>query len=153
MCAVTDAAHESMMKGAARMSHQSLDMSSTVILAAQYVRMSTEHQQYSTENQRDVIRDYAIKRNYKIIQTYADDGRSGLRIEGRGALQQMIADVQSDEATYKAILVYDISRWGRFQDTDESAYYEYICKRAGIQVIVRSNLRTMGLRPRRLSKA
>jgi DNA invertase Pin-like site-specific DNA recombinase len=31
-------------------------------------------------------------------------------------------------------LVYDVSRWGRFQDADESAYYEYICKRAGISV-------------------
>ena len=27
-----------------------------------------------------------------------------------------------------------MSRWGRFQDADESAYYEYICKRAGISV-------------------
>ena len=35
---------------------------------------------------------------------------------------------------YAAILVYDVSRWGRFQDTDESAYYEYLCKRAGIDV-------------------
>ena len=33
------------------------------------------------------------------------------------------------------VLVYDISRWGRFQDADESAYYEYICKRANIRVI------------------
>ena len=32
------------------------------------------------------------------------------------------------------ILVYDVSRWGRFQDADESAYYEYLCKRAGIEV-------------------
>ena len=39
--------------------------------AAQYVRMSTEHQQYSTENQSDVIRDYADKRMYEIIRTYA----------------------------------------------------------------------------------
>ncbi len=30
--------------------------------------------------------------------------------------------------------MYDVSRWGRFQDADESAYYEYICKRAGITV-------------------
>ena len=30
--------------------------------AAEYVRMSTEHQQYSTENQRDVIRQWAEKR-------------------------------------------------------------------------------------------
>jgi hypothetical protein len=24
-------------------------------------------------------------------------------------------------------LVYDITRWGRFQDVDESAYYEFTC--------------------------
>src|SRR5438876_7157965 len=80
---------------------------SAPVPAAQYVRMSTEHQQYSTENQRDVIRDYADRRGYDIIRTYADDGRSGLRIEGRDALKQMIADVQSGTAQYRAILVYD----------------------------------------------
>jgi DNA invertase Pin-like site-specific DNA recombinase len=31
-------------------------------------------------------------------------------------------------------LVYDISRWGRFQDTDEAAHYEFLCKKAGIPV-------------------
>lgn len=30
--------------------------------------------------------------------------------------------------------MYDVSRWGRFQDADESAYYEYICRRAGVSV-------------------
>ncbi len=102
--------------------------------AAQYIRMSTEHQQYSTENQADAIREYAQKRGFRVVKTYADEGRSGLRIEGRCALQQMINDAKSGNAGYEAILVYDISRWGRFQDSDESAYYEYICKRAGIQV-------------------
>jgi DNA invertase Pin-like site-specific DNA recombinase len=102
--------------------------------AAQYIRMSTEHQQYSTQNQADTIQEYAQRRGFTIVQTYADEGRSGLRIEGRDALRQMIDDAMSGEAPYEAILVYDISRWGRFQDSDESAYYEYICKRAGIQV-------------------
>ena len=46
----------------------------------------------------------------------------------------MIDDVQSGNADFDAILVYDVSRWGRFQDADESAYYEYLCKRAGIDV-------------------
>jgi hypothetical protein len=32
------------------------------------------------------------------------------------------------------ILVLDVSRWGRFQDIDESAYYEFLCRRAGMQV-------------------
>jgi DNA invertase Pin-like site-specific DNA recombinase len=104
------------------------------VLAAQYVRMSTEHQQYSTENQRDAIADYAKVRGYDIVKTYADDGKSGLRIEGRESLRQMLEDVQSGRAEFKAILVYDVSRWGRFQDSDESAYYEYACKRAGIHV-------------------
>ena len=96
--------------------------------------MSTEHQQYSTHNQSDKIREYAEKRGIEIIKTYADDGKSGLSIGGRAALQQLIADVESGAADFNVILVYDVSRWGRFQDADESAYYEYICKRAGINV-------------------
>lgn len=105
------------------------------IRAAQYVRMSTEHQQYSTENQAEMIQEYAEQRGFEIVKTYADEGKSGLRIEGRDALKQLIDDVQSGKADYRAILVYDISRWGRFQDSDESAYYEYLCKRAGINVV------------------
>lgn len=102
--------------------------------AAQYVRMSTEHQQYSTQNQADTIRDYAAQRNLRIVKTYADEGKSGLRLDGRDALKALIQDVESGQADFEIILVYDISRWGRFQDADESAYYEYICRRAGIQV-------------------
>jgi DNA invertase Pin-like site-specific DNA recombinase len=30
--------------------------------------------------------------------------------------------------------VYDVSRWGRFQDPDEAAAYELQCKRAGVAV-------------------
>ncbi len=102
--------------------------------AAEYVRMSTEHQQYSTENQADKIREYAAHRGIKIVKTYADSGKSGLNIGGRLALQQLIKDVESGAADFQIILVYDVSRWGRFQDADESAYYEYICKRKNIHV-------------------
>src|ERR1044071_4244842 len=103
-------------------------------LATAYVRMSTEHQQYSTSNQMEVIREYAKRRGLEIVKLYSDEGKSGLNIQGRDSLAQMIKDVQSGEAQYSCILVYDVSRWGRFQDADESAYYEYICRRAGIQV-------------------
>ncbi len=102
--------------------------------AAVYVRMSTEHQQYSTHNQQDKIEAYALSRNIDIVQVYADEGKSGLRIDGRAALQRLISDVETGKANFNVILVYDVSRWGRFQDADESAYYEYICRRAGIQV-------------------
>lgn len=96
--------------------------------------MSTEHQKYSTENQADAIRQYAAARGIDIVKTYADEGKSGLSIDGRDALKRLIEDVQNGHADFNAILVYDVSRWGRFQDADESAYYEYICKRAGIIV-------------------
>jgi DNA invertase Pin-like site-specific DNA recombinase len=105
------------------------------IRAVEYVRMSTEHQKYSTENQSVAIAKYAEGHGMRIVRTYADDGKSGLRIDGRNALKRLIADVESGNADFEAILVYDVSRWGRFQDADESAYYEYICKRAGIRVI------------------
>jgi DNA invertase Pin-like site-specific DNA recombinase len=96
--------------------------------------MSTEHQQYSTVNQEDVIREYAERRGYAIVRTYADEGKSGLSVAGRDQLRRLIDDVQNGTADFQAILVYDVSRWGRFQDADESAYYEYLCKRAGIEV-------------------
>lgn len=64
------------------------DGAPNLVRAAQYVRMSTEHQQYSTENQADVIREYATRRGFEIVRTYADDGKSGLRIEGREALKR-----------------------------------------------------------------
>jgi DNA invertase Pin-like site-specific DNA recombinase len=101
---------------------------------AAYVRMSTEHQQYSTENQLDRIKEYAARRGMGIIRVFADEGKSGLSVKGRESLRGMIAEVENGKADFKAILAYDVSRWGRFQDADESGYYEYICKRAGINV-------------------
>jgi len=102
--------------------------------AAAYVRMSTEHQQYSTSNQMDVIREYAKRRGKEIVKEYSDEGKSGLNIQGRESLGQMIEDVQTGQINFSSILVYDVSRWGRFQDADESAYYEYVCRRAGVSV-------------------
>ena len=60
---------------------------SSLFRAAEYVRMSTEHQQYSTENQADKIREYAAHRGIEIIKTYADAGKSGLRIDGLANLR------------------------------------------------------------------
>ncbi|WP_037507754.1 recombinase family protein [Sphingobium indicum] len=96
--------------------------------------MSTDHQKYSTENQAEAIRSYAEARGIRIVRTYTDAGKSGLKIEGRDALKQLIEDVQTRNIDFTMVLVYDVSRWGRFQDADESAYYEYICRRAGISV-------------------
>ena len=102
--------------------------------AAQYVRMSTERQEYSIVNQMAAIAAYASPRGFEVVRTYSDAAKSGLDIKRRPGLQALIDDVTGGRADYKAILVFDVSRWGRFQDTDEAACYEFLCKRAGIQV-------------------
>ena len=61
-------------------------------------------------------------------------GKSGLRIDGRDGLKRLIHDVENGQADFSAILVYHVSRWGRFQDRSESASLEYICRRANIEV-------------------
>ena len=71
-----------------------------------------------------------------INRQFATDPEAFEPVAGRSydALKQLILDVQTGKADYAVILVYDVSRWGRFQDVDESAYYEYVLKRAGIRV-------------------
>ena len=107
----------------------------TALDAAMYVRMSTESQNYSTDHQRAKIRQYAIGAGLRIVREYADEGKSGLDIKGRAGLQSLISDVQSGLADFSTIVVYDVSRWGRFQDVDEAAYHEHTCRRVGISVV------------------
>lgn len=103
-----------------------------LVPAAQYVRMSDESQQYSPDNQKDAIQQYAGLHGFRIVKTYADLGRSGVVAKNRTGLSELLKDVVSGEAEYKAILVYDVSRWGRYPNSDEAAHYEYICSSSGI---------------------
>jgi DNA invertase Pin-like site-specific DNA recombinase len=104
------------------------------IAAAQYLRMSTENQQYSLENQATAIRSYAERNGFSIVESYSDPAKSGISFTTRPGLNRLIRDVINGVASFKAILVYDVSRWGRFQDSDEAAHYEFICKQARIPV-------------------
>ena len=107
----------------------------SLIPAAQYLRMSTEHQQYSLENQSTAVQRYAEGHGFTVVQTYSDPAKSGLSLKNRRGLCDLLQDVTGENtAAYKAILVYDVSRWGRFQDTDEAAHYEFLCKSAGVPI-------------------
>ncbi|MCA6103847.1 recombinase family protein [Bradyrhizobium sp. WSM 4400] len=77
--------------------------------AAQYVRMSTEHQRYSLENQAAMIATFAAARHIKIVRTYLDRGRSGLRISNRPALLALIDDILTRRADFNLVLVYDVT--------------------------------------------
>ncbi|MEZ2416356.1 recombinase family protein [Luteibacter sp. RCC_6_2] len=102
---------------------------------AEYVRMSTDHQVYSPAQQSAAITAFAVANRMRIVRRYLDHGRSGLDLSGRPALRRLLADVRSGTADFQAVLVYDVSRWGRFQEADEAAFYEYLCMLGGVRVI------------------
>ncbi|WP_342080690.1 recombinase family protein [Escherichia coli] len=105
------------------------------VRVAQYLRMSTDHQQYSLHNQSEYIKDYAEKNNMEIAYTYDDAGKSGVSIIGRHSLQQLLSDVEQKKIDMQAVLFYDVSRFGRFQNSDEAAYYSFLFERNGVDLI------------------
>lgn len=55
-----------------------------------------------------------------MIRTYADAGKSGLRIDGREALQRLLRDVESGQADFNVILVYDVNLQGQYKSIEHS---------------------------------
>jgi DNA invertase Pin-like site-specific DNA recombinase len=103
--------------------------------AALYLRVSSDVQTCSLAVQAQALRDYADAHAMVVVRTYADEGISGLTLAGRPALKRLIEDVQAVDCPFNVLLTYDVSRWGRFQNKDEAAYYEYLCRRAGVDVV------------------
>jgi DNA invertase Pin-like site-specific DNA recombinase len=102
---------------------------------AQYLRVSTDKQEFSLVNQAAAIASYAVEHGMVIVNTYVDEARSGLSLQDRKGLKQLLHDVVAEGLSIHAVLAYDVSRFGRFQDIDEAAHYEFICKSAGAPVI------------------
>jgi DNA invertase Pin-like site-specific DNA recombinase len=104
-----------------------------LIPAVAYARMSTDAQNHSIGHQLDSIHAYAENHGLAIQRVFLDEGRSGLTLGNRPGLQALLAAATSATCDFTVIVVYDISRWGRFQDVDESAFY--LCRRAGVVVV------------------
>jgi len=100
-----------------------------------YMRCSTDMQEYSIQNQRMQINTYAEAMNMTIVHEFEDPDRSGITVEKREGFQAMKALIEENNELISTILVLDVSRWGRFEDPDEAAYWEYHFKRMGIPVI------------------
>jgi DNA invertase Pin-like site-specific DNA recombinase len=95
-----------------RQYRQSTPEPAPLIPAAQYVRMSNESQQYSIENQKAAIQEYAARHHFLIVKTYADAGKSGVIVRNRPALRRLLDDVVGGCTEYKAILVYECQPLG-----------------------------------------
>lgn len=86
-----------------------------LIPAAQYLRMSTERQQYSLQNQAAAIQRCAEFNGFEVVRTYADSARSGVVLKRRQGLQQLLKDVIGGQTMFRAILVYNVSHGGVFR--------------------------------------
>lgn len=96
--------------------------------------MSTPLQPYSLSQQAAAIGAYAADRGYDIVRTYEDAAVSGVDARKRPAFRELLATVLTGHADFQVILVHDVSRWGRFQDPDEAAHYEFLCSQEGVRI-------------------
>lgn len=100
-----------------------------------YARTDTHHPTTSIDAQCEAVRAYADAHDMDVVRVYADAGKSGSSLERRDHLKRLFSDVASADRDFDVILLHDWTRWGRFQDLDESAgCYEYNCARGGIEL-------------------
>jgi DNA invertase Pin-like site-specific DNA recombinase len=99
---------------------------------AMYIRMSTELQVESPENQEREIRAYATKYGIEIVKAYADLGVSGMTAEKREQFQTLLDDVEQGRNAYNIVLYLDESRWGRFVNSREADYHRMRLERKNV---------------------
>ena len=105
---------------------------------AYYRHSAQERQENSVEIQQDQVRKFAADNGVEIIEEFIDRGKTGLITEGRDAFKRMLSGIETGKIDCDYVLVLDVSRWGRFQDTDIAAYYTSLCAMHGKPVIYAS---------------
>jgi DNA invertase Pin-like site-specific DNA recombinase len=94
--------------------------------------MSSDRQETSIRDQRAAVERFAMRNSYELISTYADEGISGDETERRLQFQKMVSDAALRR--FKAILVWDLSRLGRF-DIIEAGYWMKPFRDAGVSIV------------------
>jgi|SRR5664280_608769 len=101
---------------------------------ALYIRRSTiDLQPDSLAAQEELLRAHATAHAHEVVRIYSDSA-SGKRTDKRDAFQRLIDDVKHSP-DFAAVLVRDVSRWSRAENTDEAGFYEFICRTNGVQVL------------------
>lgn len=108
----------------------------TIFALAYYRHSRAKAQEQSVPIQRERARKFAKENGMEIIHEEADPGHSGLLADRPGfqrLLNEWIQNPNSPRAKY--LLINDVTRFGRFQKADESAYYSFICELHGVKII------------------
>lgn len=104
--------------------------------AVAYYRHSAEDkQENSVDNQREQVEQFAAKEDIQIVEHFQDEGISGLTAN-RPGFQEMFAKWVTNPTAPKIdyILVYDASRFGRFQKMSEVWRLLRICEERDISL-------------------
>src|SRR5207245_3101927 len=102
--------------------------------AVGYLRRSTNRQEQSIGDQKVAIERHAREERYASLRCYTDDAISGTSADAGKAFQQLLLDAQSDTCDFRAVLVYDIKRFGRV-DNDEAGHYRYLLRKNRVDVV------------------
>ena len=82
---------------------------------ALYIRVSTEEQVkhgYSLQAQKERLLEYCKSHNYKVVDIYADEGKSARsKLKSRTELQRLINDVEKHK--FDLIVFWRLDRWFR----------------------------------------
>ena len=108
-------------------------MSKTLTPAVSYIRMSSDLQEASPDQQRAEVAKLAEKHGYRIIREYFDQGISGDATDKRKAFLRMIRDAE-EKADFAAILCWDQDRFGRF-DSIEAGRWIHPLRCAGVWLV------------------
>ena len=104
--------------------------------AIAYLRKSTDLQETSLEQQKEKVLEFAKEHAVRVIEIFAEEA-CGENVEGRPEFRKMVECCKSNE-DFQYVFVYDISRWGRFENPKEAVYWEVEVERAGRKVVFTS---------------
>lgn len=102
-------------------------------IAIAYLRASTDHQEYSVQDQQASITEWAKKHGYKIVKVYCDDGISGAYAAKRPGFLAMIEDVTTGLSGAETVLIWDSYRFAR--NMVEFLTYKQMIRQHGVSVI------------------
>lgn len=102
-------------------------------IAVGYVRCSTDMQDDSIDQQKRAIETWAIANEYKVIEWFEDEGKSGTSFEKRSEFMRLVHRAENSP-NFEHILVYDESRWGRAGNPRTSTYWKIHFERHGAKV-------------------
>ena len=97
-----------------------------------YARYSSDNQrEESIEGQLRECSEFAERKGYTVVKTYADRAISGKKADNRPQFMQMIAD--SKQKLFDTVIVWKIDRFSR--DKYDSVFYKNALKKNGVSVI------------------